>query len=256
MKMKYVARCLVVLLCVTCSVAVAEQTLQQQDIAAVKPEVQTAAWAQSWWMPRHNQKLEELKAKLSAQEKVDLLMIGDSITHGWENGKAREVWDKYYAKRNALNLGFSGDRTEQVLWRFQNGEIDGISPKLAIVMIGTNNAGHRKEKSEHTAAGIKAITQQLRDRLPKTKVLLLGIFPRGKDDKDALRQLNVATNRIIADYADGENVFYLDISEAFLEDNGSLPQSIMPDLLHPNDKGYRLWAEAMEPKVKKLMGEQ
>ncbi len=251
MEMKCVARWLVVLLCATCSVALAEPTLQEQDIAAVKPEVQTADWAKSWWMQRHDQKLAELKA----QHKVDLLLIGDSITHGWENGNARKVWDKYYANRNALNLGFSGDRTEQVLWRFEHGEIAGISPKLAIVMIGTNNAGHRQEQPAHTAAGIKAIVGQLRDRLPKTKILLLGIFPRGKDDTDALRRLNLATNRIIADYADDKNVFYLDISKAFLEDDGVLPKSIMPDLLHPNDKGYHLWAEAMEPKVKELMGE-
>ncbi len=246
MKMNYIARYLMLLLCATCSVAVAGP-----DIAAVKPEAQTADWAKSWWMPRHNQKLAELKA----QEKVDLLLIGDSITHGWENANVREVWDQYYAKRNALNLGFSGDRTEHVLWRFEHGAIAGISPKLAIVMIGTNNAGHRQEQPEHTAAGIKAIVEQLRERLPKTKVLLLGIFPRGKDEKDAMRQLTVATNRIIADYADDKNVFYLDIREAFLEADGVLPAAIMPDLLHPNEKGYRLWAEAMEPKVKELMGE-
>jgi lysophospholipase L1-like esterase len=221
-----------------------------ETIPALKAEVQTAEGAKSWWIPRHEEKLAERKK----MGQVDLLMIGDSITHGWENG-GRKTWDKYYAKRKALNIGFSGDRTEQVLWRFANGEIDEISPKLAIVMIGTNNAGHRKDPAEQTAAGIKAIVNQLRGRLPKTKVLLLAIFPRGESKEDELRQLNKATNEIIAGLADDENVFFLDINSKFLEDGGRLPRAIMPDLLHPNAKGYEVWAEAMEPTVKRLMNE-
>ncbi len=220
-------------------------------IPALKPEVQTAAWAQSWWMPRHQEKLEAIKK----QEKVDLLMIGDSITHGWESG-GRKVWDEYYAKRNAFNLGFSGDRTEQVLWRFQHGEIDGISPKLAVVMIGTNNTGHRQDKPEDTAAGIKAIIGQLRERLPETKILLLAIFPRGEKPEDSLRKLNDATNKILATCADNEHVFFLDINKRFLDENGVLSKSIMPDRLHPNAEGYAIWAEAMEPMIQKLMGEK
>jgi beta-glucosidase len=223
---------------------------EPDTIPALKPEVQTAAWAQSWWMPRHEEKIAERKK----MDRVDLLMIGDSITHGWENA-GRTTWDRYYAKRHALNLGFSGDRTEQVLWRFAHGEIDDISPKLAIVMIGTNNAGHRQDPPEQTAAGIKAIVGQLRTRLPETKVLLLAIFPRGENKDDSLRQLNRATNEIIADLADDQHVFFLDINSRFLEDGGTLPQAIMPDRLHPNEKGYAIWAEAMESTVKRLMGE-
>ena len=127
-------------------------------------------------MPRHEAKLAERKA----MGKVDLLMIGDSITHGWED-TGKQTWDKYYANRNALNLGFSGDRTEHVIWRFQNGAIDDIDPKLAVIMIGTNNTGHRQENAEHTAVGIKRIIYELQIRLPETKILLLGIFPRGAD---------------------------------------------------------------------------
>jgi beta-glucosidase len=221
-----------------------------ETIPALKPEVQTAAWAKSWWMPRHEEKIAERKK----MEQVDLLLIGDSITHGWENA-GRKTWGKYFAGRNALNLGFSGDRTEQVLWRFANGEIDDIQPKLAVVMIGTNNAGHRKDPADQTAAGIKAIVNQLRSRLPNTKVLLLAIFPRGETEGDELRQLNEATNKMIAKLADGKTVFFLDINSKFLDDEGNLPKSIMPDLLHPNEKGYEVWAEAMEPTVKRLMGD-
>ncbi len=249
MKAQRLILCFSILLLLSPSLAPAADAAK--DIPALKPEVQTAAWAQSWWMPRHEQKLKELEAA----QRVDLLWVGDSITHSWENG-GREVWDQYYAKRNPLNIGFSGDRTEQVLWRFDHGEIDGIAPKLAIVMIGTNNAGHRQDKAEHTAAGIRAIVDKLRAKLPETKILLLAIFPRGADANDALRRLNDATNKIIAEYADDEHIFYRDISGVFLDDDGKLPREIMPDLLHPNPKGYAMWAEAIEPTVKELMGEE
>lgn len=217
---------------------------------ALTPEVQTAEWAQSWWMPRHKAKLEELKSL----EKVDLLMIGDSITHGWEN-QGKKTWDKYYAKRNAFNIGFSGDRTEQVLWRFDHGEIDGITPKVAVIMIGTNNTGHRQDDADETAAGIRAIIDQLHKKSPETKVLLLAIFPRGEKPDDELRKLNDQINERIAKFADGDKVFFLDIADQFLDEDESLPKSIMPDLLHPNAEGYEIWAKAIEPKLSELLGE-
>jgi beta-glucosidase len=217
---------------------------------AITPEVQTAEWAVKWWMPRHKEKLEE-KSKM---ERVDLLMIGDSITHGWENG-GKPVWEEYYAKRHALNIGFSGDRTEQVIWRLQNGAVDDISPKAAVIMIGTNNTGHRMDAPEDIAEGVKAIIEELRKRIPKTKILLLSIFPRGATNDDKMRLNNVAANKLISEFADDEHVFYLDISDKFLEPDGTLPKSIMPDLLHPNGDGYAIWAKAMEPKLKELLGE-
>lgn len=220
------------------------------SIKAVTPEVQTAAWAVKWWQPRHDQKLADLKK----MEKVDLLMIGDSITHGWE-GRGKKVWDEYYAKRNAFNIGFSGDRTENVLWRLQHGAIKGISPKLAVIMIGTNNTGHRQDPAEETAAGIKAIIAELQKQLPKTKVLLLAVFPRGAKSDDPLRQLNAGINEIIAGYADDKKVFFLNINAEFLEDDGTLPKSVMPDLLHPHEAGYATWAKVMEPTVARLLGE-
>ncbi len=218
---------------------------------AIMPNEQTAAWAVQWWLPRHEAKLAERKA----MKQVDLLMIGDSITHGWED-KGKPTWDKYYGARNAINLGFSGDRTEHVLWRFQNGAIDDIDPKLAVVMIGTNNTGHRKENPEHTAFGIKRIVDEIRLRLPNTKVLLLDVFPRGAEPEDELRQINTAINEIIKGYADEKsNIWFLNVGDQFLEKDGALPKSIMPDLLHPNAQGYEIWAEAMEPTIKKLLGE-
>lgn len=218
---------------------------------AIMPETQTAKWAVSWWMPRHKAKLAERKM----MKNVDLLMIGDSITHGWES-QGKDMWDEHYEARNALNIGFSGDRTEHVIWRFQNGAIDDISPKLAVIMIGTNNTGHRKEAPQDTAAGIRRVIDELQLRLPETKILLLGVFPRGATPDDSLRKINVAINERISNFADNEKVWYLDISDKFLDEDGNLPKSIMPDLLHPNKKGYAIWAESMEPMIQTLMGEE
>jgi beta-glucosidase len=199
------------------------------------------------WMPRHKSMNERVK-----KGNVDLLMIGDSITHGWE-GQGKEVWEKYYAKRNAVNLGIGGDQTQHVLWRLEHGNIDGIQPKLAVIMIGTNNAGSGNPVA--IATGVEAIVKKLRDKLPQTQILLLAIFPRGANEKDHLRQVNSKANAIIAKLDDGKTVHFLDIGPKFLDKNGSLSKEIMPDLLHPNAKGYQIWAEAIEPDVKKLMGE-
>ena len=205
---------------------------------------------EAWWPKRHAEKVE-----LAKKGNVDLLYIGDSITHGFENS-GKSVWEKYYAPRHALNLGFSGDRTENVLWRLDNGEIDGLSPKLAIIMIGTNNTGHRKDKPELIADGVKAICDKLQVKLPNTKVLLLAIFPRSAKASDAPRVNNDAANKLIAKLADDKHIFFLDINSKFLTADGELTKEIMPDFLHPKEKGYGIWAEAIEPTVVKLMGEK
>ena len=223
---------------------------KKETFKATTPEVQTAKWAVKWWKPRHEDKLRQK----SLMKKVDLLMIGDSITHGFE-GDGKKTWEKYYAKRNAFNIGFSGDRTEQVIWRLQNGEIDDIEPKLAMIMIGTNNTGHRQDAPKETAAGIKMIIDELQERLPKTKILLLAIFPRGEKPDDKLREINNGINKIIAKFADDKKVWFMDINDKFLNEDGTLPKKIMPDFLHPNTEGYDIWAKAVEEKISELMGE-
>jgi len=214
-----------------------------------------------WWMPRHQKVLERV-----AQGNVDLIMVGDSITHGWEN-TGKNVWEQYYAPRNAVNIGFSGDGTEHVLWRFDNGEIDGINPKLAVLMIGTNNSNGQENTAEEIADGIKAICAKMRAKLPKTNILILAIFPRGEGDSEQRDKQHGATfnsqwaknnqaSKLASQIADGKHIFYLDINEAFLDENGVLTRKVMPDLLHPNEKGYLIWAEAVEPTIKKLMGDK
>lgn len=199
------------------------------------------------WMKRHNSFNERVK-----QGSVDLLLIGDSITQGWE-GEGKEVWKEFYEKRNAVNLGIGGDRTQHVLWRLDNGNIDGIKPKLAVLMIGTNNSG--SNTSEQIAEGVKAIVEKLRTKLPETKVLVLAVFPRGPNNDDRLRKVNQGTNAIIAKLADDKDVFFQDIGPKFVDADGNLSKEIMPDLLHLNNKSYRIWAESIEDNVKKLMGE-
>ena len=202
-----------------------------------------------WWPERHEQKLKE---KESRADEIELVMIGDSIMHAWEEtGKA--LWETHFEPLGALNLGYSGDRTENVLWRLAHGEVEGLSPKAVVLLIGTNNAGHREEAPVETAAGIRTILDELRQRLPETKILLLAIFPRDKKPSGKYRQLTDATNEHIKDFADDEHVFYLDINDKFLGDDGTLPESIMPDELHPNEAGYKIWVEAMMPALQRLM---
>ena len=205
---------------------------------------------QGWWKKRHEQKVKE-----AANTECDLLFIGDSITHSWENS-GKKVWAEYYTKRKPFNIGFSADRTEHVLWRFDHEELANFKPKVAVIMIGTNNTGQSMQKAQETADGIQAIITKLHKHSPKTQIILLAIFPRGANPNHKLRLLNDKINAIIKTYDDGKNVHYLDISSAFLDKDGNLPKAVMPDLLHPNADGYKLWAEAMEPTLKKLLKEE
>jgi lysophospholipase L1-like esterase len=182
---------------------------------------------------------------------VDLLFIGDSITQGWE-GAGKDAWDKYYSKRKAVNLGIGGDRTQHVLWRLDHGNIDGISPKLAVLMIGTNNSNGEDNTAEEIGEGIEAIVKKLRAKLPQTKVLVLGIFPRGVTPNPQ-REKNAKASAISAKSADSQMVTYLDIGDKFLTPDGTLTKEIMPDALHLSPQGYEIWAAAIEPKVQELM---
>ena len=192
-------------------------------------------------VPRHRAINERAR-----QGNVDLVFIGDSITQGWE-GAGAEVWKKRYDSRKAMNAGIGGDRTQHVLWRLDNGNVDNLSPKLAVLMIGTNNFGD--DSAEDIAQGIKAIIEKLRAELPKTKVLLLGVFPRGEKPDDPLRVKEMAVNEIIQDYGDGKMVHYLNINQKLMKADGGQDRDIMPDLVHLSPKGYEIWAEGIEPKI-------
>lgn len=182
---------------------------------------------------------------------VGLLFLGDSITDGWpRNGEL--TWLKF-APYNPANFGISGETTEQVLWRITNGELEEINPKVVVIMIGTNNIGQfDDEMPEWAAAGIKKIVDTVKAKTT-AKILLLGVFPR--NEKASANRAEVAEiNKIISGYAD-DRVTYLDIGDKFLDANGEIPDDVMPDKLHPNAKGYRIWYEAMNPTLEKLMGQ-
>jgi lysophospholipase L1-like esterase len=197
------------------------------------------------WINLHNDFLKRAK-----EGNVDLLFLGDSITQGWHNN---DVWKRFYGPRNAANFGIGGDRTQHVLWRIQNGELEGIHPKVVVLMIGTNNAD--SATVDEIAQGVKAIVEELRHRLPGAKVLLLGVFPRREKPNDPLREKVKSVNEKIAGLDDGSNVKFLDIGKVFLSDDGTISREIMPDYLHLTHKGYRLWADAMEPTLWSMLDE-
>jgi lysophospholipase L1-like esterase len=183
----------------------------------------------------------------------DIEFIGDSITQGWES-RGTNVWQEFYGKRKVINFGVSGDRIQHVLWRFEHGQLDGIKAKAAVVMIGTNNSNKDDNTEADILEGITAIVQQIRARQPDTKILLLGIFPRGKTFSPQRGKI-LQVNQALARLDDGSHLFYLDFGSQYIENDGSISKSIMPDALHPNEAGYRIWANATEPKLKQLLGE-
>lgn len=195
---------------------------------------------------RHERFLYRIK-----EGKVGLLFLGDSITDGWpRNGEWS--WLKF-APYQPANFGISGDRTEHVLWRITNGELDGIDPKVTVVMIGTNNVGQNSdEKPEWAAEGVKKIITTVREKLPKTKILLLAVFPRAVVG-DPMRDRIAEINRIIAQLDDGKIIRFLDIGKVFLDEAGEIPPDVMPDKLHPSAKGYDLWYDAMHPLLEEMM---
>ncbi|MEY2597851.1 MAG: hypothetical protein RLZZ142_110 [Verrucomicrobiota bacterium] len=186
--------------------------------------------------------------KVARETQPELLFLGDSITAGWNSQK--EIWDKYFAAWKPANFGISGDRTQHVLWRISNGELDGFTPKAIVLMIGTNNSG--SDSAEAIARGVSKIVKTIREKSPKSKVLLLGIFPRS-EKPDATREKLKAVNATLAPLDDRKHIFYLDIGEKFLQPDGSLSKEIMPDFLHLSQKGYQIWAEAITPTLQELL---
>jgi lysophospholipase L1-like esterase len=195
---------------------------------------------------------ELLNKRVKENQDAELLFIGDSITQGWEGSGAKEVWEKYYGSRKAVNIGIGGDRTQHVLYRLQNGNLEGIKPKAAVVMIGTNNSNGEDNSAQQIAEGVKAIVKELRTKEPQMKILLLGIFPRGENINPQRGKITQC-NQIIQKLDDGKNVFYMDIGHRFLEEDGTLSATIMPDYLHLSQKGYEIWADAIEPKLAELL---
>jgi beta-glucosidase len=204
-------------------------------------------------LPKVNARIQQRFAASQSNEYTYVFM-GDSITHGWE-GKGN-VFNKYFGDKKILNVATSGDRTENTIWVIDNVNWKKVNAKVAMLMIGTNNTGHRgldKETAEDTFDGIKVILEKMKEKSPDTKILMLAIFPRSALDTDQPRVRNDKVNAMIAKLADDKRVFFLDINKKLLEPDGkTLSKEVMPDLLHPNEKGYVIWAEAVKDKLEEL----
>jgi beta-glucosidase len=211
---------------------------------AVQPESRNEL---PWWTERYVAKM----ASASAAPQVDVLLVGDSITHSWDDHL--EIWEEIFPDRTMLNLGFSGDRTEHVLWRLQDGSIQGIQPSVVMLMIGTNNTGHRMDPPADVAAGISAIVEELKARLPDSRILLLGVFPRGATATSPDRLNNLAINELVESLADNRQVVYLDIGASFFAADGTLTRGVGDDFLHLTADGYHIWAEAVKTKLDELL---
>lgn len=182
------------------------------------------------------------------QGNVDLLFLGDSITQFWS--RAQQLFDSRYGPR-AANFGVSGDRIEHVLWRIENGELDGISPKVIVLLVGTNNSN--VDDGKLIAAGIQNLVDKIHEKTPHSKILLLSIFPRNKStDKQQMSRIEQA-NSLIAKMDNGSSVRVLNLGDKFLGPDGKLDLKLFPDGIHPNAAGYKVWADSMQPLLDKMM---
>lgn len=212
------------------------------------------------WVKRH-----EGFVEIAHKGGVDVLFLGDSITDFWRRDQTakqvggKKVWDANFGQLRTANFGISGDRTQHVLWRLEHGELDGIKPKVIVLMLGTNNSGFERDKitirntTPEIVEGVTAVVQKLRTALPATKILLLAIFPRAEKPDDPQRRQVNEVNRQIAGLADGKMVRFLDLGPKFLAADGTLPKDIMPDFLHPNEKGYEIWAAAIKQPLAQML---
>jgi lysophospholipase L1-like esterase len=201
---------------------------------------------EAWWNGNYERINKDLK---DAGGNIDIGFIGDSITARW---RGSESWTKHWGGYKAVNMGIGGDSTQIVLWRLQNGQLDGYKAKVFVVMIGTNNLWGRNAKPEDAAAGVKAIVDLVKEKQPQAKILLMSLLPVGEKPGPG-RELRAEVNKIIKTY-EGGVVTFMDVYEKYLQPDGTISKDDMHDFLHLAPKGYDIWAEAITPKIKELLG--
>jgi lysophospholipase L1-like esterase len=198
------------------------------------------------WHNAHAQQVAMSQSYTQQRQMADIVLLGDSITQGW--AMVPEIWQQHFAGKNTLNLGIGGDTTQNLLWRMTTGQaLKGLNPKVVVVLIGTNNFGLYNDTAEDTVRGVQAIMQTLRDALPSSKLILMGILPRGTLPEDEVRQRVKQANQRLAVFAQQKNMIFMDIGTQLLNPNGTLNPEIMPDGLHLSAKGYAIWAQALRP---------
>jgi lysophospholipase L1-like esterase len=237
------------------SSATARCAEQQAETATSAPKHQAVVPAPriaEWWFTRQAEKI-----GLMSKGDIDLLMVGDSITHNFENEKVGlKVWEKYLVPLKAINLGFGGDRTQHVLWRLDHLPVMKEAPKGAVLLIGTNNICWGSDTPKQAAEGVQAIARKLKEIYPDMEVLVLGVFPRRRNlDHPHRKQINELNSYLPELLKDINGVKFLDIGPAFLDDNGFLSEEMMPDTTHPSEKGHEVWAEAIAPELKRMLSE-
>lgn len=209
------------------------------------------------WLNRHEGFVAEAK-----RGGIDVLFLGDSITDFWRDpNRGLPVWQRNYAPLHAANFGISGDRTQHLLWRLENGEVDGIAPRVVVLLIGTNNTGVESDlktprnTTAETIEGVTLVVKTLRTKLPQAKLLLPSIFPRADEKGPPPGQQIPEINAALARLADGKVVQFLDVVPRFVDAKGEIRRDLLPDLLHPNTAGYEIWAEAMREPLERLLAD-
>jgi len=200
-----------------------------------------------WWTDRLEVKRDQIRRQPGAE--YDVVMLGDSITHFFEWPYVDPLYDRFVWKYRTLNLGYGGDRTENVIWRLENGELDGYRAKCVTLMIGTNNG----DAPADTAAGIRRILELIAEKQPQATTVLMPIFPRGKDAADPARVRNEAVNALISRFADGKKVLWLDFNRQLMDESGDVKDFFGGDRLHPNARGYKVWLEALTPVLDRIL---
>ena len=245
----------IALICAIFSSVVSFATAQdsKKENTAIKPVPRDKNW----------EKRHDTFVGIAKRGNVDLLFLGDSITDAWGGeghgmGGGHKIFTSKFVPMKAANFGIGGDRTQHVLWRLQNGELNGIKPKVVQLMIGTNNSNGADNTAEEIAEGVKLIIEEIKKKSPSTKVLLLAVFPRNTGKDDAVKKIQKdkidKVNSIISKLDDGgKSVKFLDIGSKFKDASGALPKDIMPDQLHLSEKGYEIWANAVESVITSML---
>jgi beta-glucosidase len=244
--------CFAVIILSSATAHCAEQQAERADSVPKHQAIVPAPRIAEWWFARQAEKI-----GLMSKGDFDLLMVGDSITHNFENEEVGlKVWEKHFVPRKAINLGFGGDRTEHVLWRLNHLPVLKEAPKGGVLLIGTNNICWGSDTPKQAAEGVKAIARKLKEIYPDMEVLVLGVFPRRRNlDHPHRKQINELNSYLPELLKDINGVKFLDIGPAFLDENGFLSEEMMPDTTHPSEKGHEVWAEAIAPELKRMLGE-
>ena len=233
-------RCLIALVIVGLSSAALARAPSPAAIPLSRPDPA--------WQTRVDQMHKQVRR---ARGKARVVLLGDSIIYGWKF-VGRPVWKRRFASLEALNLGVDRDETGHVLWRIQHGNLEGLNPAVLVLLAGTNNVGRRDHSARQIADGIQAVVGEIRQRLPDTRVLLVGLLP-GRRHPAPRREKIRRINRRIARLADGAAVTYLDLTARLLDAQGDLPARISPDGVHLTEAGYALWAEGMAGVLDELL---